>query len=135
MTTILSHSKEKSYSDLDLNFIIHPIKKDINKFTNEMAILNAVKHIILTNHYEKPFAPDYGCNVRKLLFENLDIITASALEREITQSIQNFEPRVKIIAVKVKPDTDNNGFNVEMQFYIINKSEPVTITFLLERLR
>ena len=135
MTTILSHSKEKSYSDLDLNFIIHPIKKDINKFTNEMAILNAVKHIILTNHYEKPFTPDYGCNVRKLLFENLDIITASALEREIEFAIKNFEPRVSLSAVQVKPDVENNAFRVDLIVEIINQSDNITISFSLEKLR
>lgn len=97
--------------------------------------MNAIKNIISTNHYEKPFQPDYGSNVRRMLFESLDIITASALEREIEQSITNYEPRVSLLGVKVIPDFDNNGFNVEMQFFILNKSEPVTINFLLERLR
>jgi phage baseplate assembly protein W len=90
---------------------------------------------VSTNHYEKPFQPDFGSNVRRMLFESLDNITASALEREIEQSITNYEPRIKLLGVKVIPDFENNGFNVEMQFYILNKSEPVTITFLLERLR
>ena len=125
----------RQYRDLDLNFTIHPLRKDVNKNLNEVAIVNSIKNIVSTNHYEKPFQPDFGSNVRRMLFENLDNITASALEREIQQSITNYEPRVKLLSVKVIPDFDNNGFNVEMQFYILNKSEPVTITFLLERLR
>jgi phage baseplate assembly protein W len=125
----------RQYRDLDLNFTIHPLRKDINKNLDEVAIVNSIKNIVSTNHYEKPFQPDFGSNVRRMLFENLDNITASALEREIQQSIINYEPRVKLLSVKVIPDFDNNGFNVEMQFFILNKSEPVTITFLLERLR
>lgn len=125
----------RQYRDLDLNFTIHPLRKDVNKNLDEVAIVNSIKNIVSTNHYEKPFQPDFGSNVRRMLFENLDNITASALEREIQQSITNYEPRVKLLSVKVIPDFDNNGFNVEMQFYILNKSEPVTITFLLERLR
>ena len=125
----------RQFKDLDLNFTIHPIRKDINRLFDEAAIVNAVKNIVLTNHYEKPFNPDYGSNVRGLLFENLDIVTASALEREIQQSIENFEPRVSLISVQVIPDFDNNGFNVQRQFYVINRTEPVTINFILERIR
>jgi phage baseplate assembly protein W len=125
----------RQYRDLDLNFNIHPLKKDINKNLDEMAVINSIKNIVSTNFYEKPFQPDYGSNVRRLLFENLDIITASALERGIEQSITNFEPRVDLLSVRVFPDVENNGFKVEMQFSILNRSDPVTINFLLERLR
>lgn len=123
------------YSDLDLNFTVHPVKKDINKHTDAMAVINAVKNLILTNHYERPFQPELGSNVRKLLFENLDIITAAALEKEITQTLNNFEPRVTVLGITVSPDFDNNSFNVTLQFNIINRTEPVTISFLLERIR
>ena len=94
----------RQYRDLDLNFNIHPLKKDINKNLDEMAVINSIKNIVSTNFYEKPFQPDYGSNVRRLLFENLDIITASALERGIEQSITNFEPRVDLLSVRVFPD-------------------------------
>jgi phage baseplate assembly protein W len=127
--------KARKYSDLDLNFTIHPIKKDINRHVDEMAVINALKNLILTNHYERPFQPDIGSNVRKLLFENLDIVTAAALENEIVQTIQNYEPRVQILELFVTPNYDNNAFGVEMTFNIINRTEPVTISFLLERLR
>ena len=135
MATATLENISRQYTDLDLNFGIHPVRKDINKLKNEMAIISSLKHIVLTNHYEKPFNPDFGSNVRKLLFENLDIITASAIEREIAQSISNFEPRVKIIGVSAKPDYDNNGFSIDMQFYILNQTAPISISFLLERIR
>lgn len=125
----------REFTDLDLNFGIHPVRKDINKTKNEMAIINSIKNIVLTNHYEKPFNPDFGSNVRKLLFENLDIITASAIEREITQTITNFEPRVKVVGVTATPSLDNNAFDVQMQFYILNQTSPISISFLLERIR
>jgi len=125
----------RQFKDLDLNFTIHPLKKDINKHLDAMAVINAIKNLVLTSHYEKPFNPDYGSNVRKLLFENLDIITASAIEREIRQTIESFEPRVRIIGVAVIPDIENNGFSVRMEFSIINQTNPVSISFLLERIR
>jgi phage baseplate assembly protein W len=125
----------RTYKDLDLLFNIHPVKKDINKHTAEMAVINSVKNLILTNHYERPFQPDLGSNVSKLLFENMDAVTASSLEREITQVINNFEPRVSIYRVAVIPDYDNNGFTVDMEFLINNQTDPIEITFFLERVR
>ena len=125
----------RTYKDLDLLFNVHPIKKDINKHTAEMAVINSVKNLILTNHYERPFQPEIGSNVSKLLFENLDFVTAASLEREIIQTINNFEPRASVYRLKVIPDYDKNGFTVDMEFTIINRTEPITITFFLERVR
>lgn len=125
----------RTYKDLDLLFNVHPIKKDINKHTAEMAVINSIKNLILTNHYERPFQPELGSNVSKLLFENLDFVTAASLEREIQQTIANFEPRASVYRVRAIPDYDNNGFTVDMEFLIINRTEPITITFFLDRVR
>jgi len=124
-----------AYSDLDLNFTIHPVKKDINRYTNEAAVVNSIKNLILTNHYERPFQPDIGSNVRRLLFENMDTITATTLEKEIAQTIRNYEPRANISRLNVAPDYDNNGFKVYMEFYVVNRTTPITINFFLERIR
>lgn len=134
MATITAN-KLRQFSDLDLNFTAHPIKKDVNKLVDSMAIVNSIKNLILTNHYERPFQPNLGCNVQKLLFDNMDNITAAAIKREITQTISNFEPRVGIDSIKVVPDFDNNAFSVSMQFYIINQTTPITIQFFLDRAR
>lgn len=125
----------RSFKDLDLNFTIHPVKKDINTHKNEYAITNAVKNLILTNHYERPFQPEIGSNIRRLLFENVDPITGASIEREITETIDNFEPRVQTSKVTVSPDPDNNGFKVELEFFVINNPNPITINFFLERIR
>jgi phage baseplate assembly protein W len=123
------------YKDLDLSFTAHPIKKDVNTFVDDTAIINSIKNLLLTNHYERPFNPDLGSNVRKLLFENIDAVTAIMIEREITQTIANFEPRVSVIGTTVIPDYTNNGFNIQLYFNIINRTEPITINFFLERIR
>jgi len=135
MANTIKTTVSRQFKDLDLNFTIHPVKKDVNRIFDERAILNSVKNIVLTSHYEKPFNPDYGSNVRKLLFETMDIVTASALEREIQQSITNFEPRINLVSVQAIPDFENNSFGIQLQFYIVNRPEPVTVNFILERLR
>lgn len=125
----------RQYKDIDLSFNIHPVRKDVNKHVDEQAVINSIKNIILTNHYEKPFNPDFGSNIRAMLFENIDSITAISLEREISQTIENFEPRVSVSRVTAIPDFDNNGYNIKMEFYIINLTNPITIQFFLQRVR
>lgn len=125
----------RKYSDLDLNFNIHPVKKDINIWTNEQAVIHSVRNLLVTNHYERPFQPDLGSNIRRLLFEPLDNITASNLDREIRQTIKNFEPRVNVLQLDITPNEEQNAFGVYLQFDIINRTEPITIRFLLQRIR
>jgi phage baseplate assembly protein W len=134
MATVTTQTT-RQFKDLDLSFNIHPVKKDINKHVDEQAVINSLKNIILTNHYEKPFNPDYGSNIRALLFENIDNITAITLEREILQTIENFEPRVSVSKVTAIPDFDNNGYSIKLDFFIINLTNPITIQFLLQRVR
>ena len=100
-----------------------------------MAVVNSIKNLILTNYYERPFQPEIGSNVRRLLFDNLDTVTAAAVESEIRTTITNFEPRVNITNIQVTPDTDNNGFKVYLEFTVVNLTTPVTINFFLERIR
>jgi len=133
MATTITTSRE--WLDLDLNFAIHPIRKDINKHRAELAVINSIKNLVSTNHYEIPFQPEIGCNIRKLLFEPLDMVTATLIEREIIETIDNFEPRASVSKVVIKPDFDNNGFQVELLFKIINRTDPVAIKFFLERVR
>ena len=132
-TSVISPSRE--YSDLDLNFIIHPVRKDINKNVGVQSVINSVKNLLLTIYYERPFHPEIGSNIRKMLFEPMDAIIASDLQREIEQTIINYEPRAKVYRIIVFPDFDNNGFKVDLQFYVINRTDPVSISFFLSRVR
>lgn len=134
MATVIT-TTSREWLDLDLNFAIHPIRKDINKHRAELAVINSIKNLVSTNHYEIPFQPEIGCNIRKLLFEPLDMVTATLIEREIIETIDNFEPRASVSKVVIKPDFDNNGFQVELLFQIINRTDPVAIKFFLERVR
>ena len=138
-TTITSNnpriSSERVFRDLDLNFTLHPVKKDVSTHLNEYAIINAVKNLISTNFYEKPFRPEIGSSVRSLLFENVDPLVASRLERSIEETILNYEPRVSVTNVRAQASPDENLYLVTLTFVIINNPTPITIDFFLERIR
>jgi phage baseplate assembly protein W len=126
---------QRTFKDLDLKFTNHPIKKDVNTHVNEYAIINSIKNLVLTNHYERPFQPEIGSNVRRLLFENVDTVIAARIEREITEVIGNFEPRAQVSKVVAVPSPDDNTYKITLEFYIINSPNPITINFFLERIR
>jgi phage baseplate assembly protein W len=134
MATVTIES-DRTFRDLDLNFTIHPVRKDINVYKNEFAIINSIKNLVLTNHYERPFQPEIGSNIRRMLFEQVDSITAAQIEREITEVIGNFEPRAQVSRVDAIPSPDENLYKIRLEFFIINSSEPITINFFLERIR
>lgn len=125
----------KRYSDIDLNFTAHPIRKDIIRLVDDRAVVASVKNLLMTGQYERPFQPYIGSGIRKLLFEPLDRITATNLERAIIETIKNFEPRVSVTKLQVVPDFENNGFGVFMEFTILNRPDTLSVRFLLERIR
>jgi phage baseplate assembly protein W len=136
MATITTNiDSARNFKDLDLNFTIHPVRKDVNTHKGEYAIINSVKNLVLTNHYERPFQPELGSNIRRLLFENVDSVMAAQIEREIEETINNFEPRAEVSKVTAVASPDENRYNVELEFFVINSPNPITINFFLERIR
>lgn len=135
MTQSIVTSREPDYSDLDLDFIPHPTTGDIIRKTGADAINRSIRNLILTNFYEKPFRPAIGSNALKLLFDNVNPLTANFLKAAIEEVIRNYEPRVEPINIKVEFDPDNNGYNVLIQYVLLNRNEPVVTTLFLERIR
>lgn len=125
----------RTYKDLDLNFRAHPVTKDVVKRTGDSAIIGALKNLILTNLYEKPFQPTFGSRVRGLLFEDVSFITANILQTEISNVIVNFEPRVSVDAIRVQANPEQNRYDITIRFFINNLEAPVTINFFLEKVR
>ena len=128
-------NRQPDYSDLDLDFMVNPVTGDINKKTGVDAVKRSIRNLIFTNYYERPFKSNIGSDVTKLLFDNVDVMTATFLEDAIIRLINNFEPRVKLQGVRVTADYDNNGFGVVIQYIIINTETPATFNLFLERIR
>lgn len=132
-------TRRNDYSDLDLDFIAHPTTGDVVKKTGVDAIKRSVRNLILTNFYDRPFRSYIGSNAQKLLFDNINMFTATFLRDAIEEVITNFEPRVRLpedgSAIEVSVNPDLNGYNVRITLIIVNRGEPTTISLFLERLR
>jgi phage baseplate assembly protein W len=124
-----------TYSDFDMNFIPHPVRKDVVRVSDAEAVKRSILNLLLTAHYERPFRPDLGGRVRELLFEPFTEFTAELLQIAILEVIGNYEPRAEVTDLAVEPYPDENGFRVKLAFYMQNVAEPVIIDTVLERVR
>lgn len=123
------------YSDLDLDFTRNPVTSDIVKLNDVDSVKRSVKNLIQTNHYERPFHPEIGSDIRGLLFENMTPLTALNLERKVIEVLVNFEPRAKIVDVIAQPQEDANRYHIQISFYVVGISTPVVVETYLTRLR
>lgn len=114
----------QSFKDVSMSFKVNPLNNDLVALKNTNAIARSVRNIILTSPGEKFFNPDFGSNVSKLLFENLDEVTALAIRDEIETAINNYEPRVSLIDVEVTPDFDNNSLDAKIKYCIVGADIP-----------
>ena len=125
----------RTFSDLDLNFAPHPATKDVTRKFDEEAIKQSVKNLVMTQNYERPFHSEIGSQLRVLLFEPATPMLNLLLKRAITDTIINFEPRVKLSDVLVSVSPDNNEVYVRIEFTIINTIRPITVDLVLKRTR
>lgn len=125
----------KTFRDIDLSFTPHPITGDLMAKYDEAAIKIAVKNLILTRHYERPFHSEIGSSVGNLLFELPNPGLVTIIKQEILDVIQNFEPRVIVQSIEVNFTPDDHYVEVILQFVIINTTTPIVLDFTLKRTR
>ena len=125
--------RTRKYSDIDLDFIPHPVTKDLVIKTNEDAVKRAVRNLISTNAFERPFHSDIGGDVRALLFENVDIFTASTLETRIRFQLEKYEPRARIANITVRAKEDENAYEVQITYMPDNDVQETNLEVYLER--
>lgn len=126
---------KKLYSDIDPTFTRTPGKNDIALSFDELSVIRALRYLLLTKNYERPFQPNFGSGIQKMLFEPINPLTASQLKVEIMTTISNHEPRVNLQNVIVTERVDNNAYRVTLEFFIGNNSTPTELTLILERTR
>ena len=126
----------RGFKDLSASFQTSPLNNDLIALKNESAIARSVRNLVLTGRGERPFQPILGTGVSRLLFENMDKLTASAIRSELRTTIENYEPRVEINEIIVEPDFEGNAFHVTLQYFIIGIDVPEQeLTFALEPTR
>ena len=109
---------KRKFKDISMSFETNPLNDDLVSLSDSSAIARSIRNIVFTSPGEKFFNPDFGSRISESLFENVDEVSALAIEDEIKSSIINFEPRVNLLNTNVVPNPNDNEMNVTIEYEI-----------------
>lgn len=130
-----SDKKNQIYSDFLTDLNVHPVSGDVVRFVNEQAVIRSIKNLLLTNHGERLYQPSIGSNIRRLLFEPMGDATGVQIANLARETIDQFEPRAKILEVQAIPVYERNLYVINVTILVINKQEPTNFNITLTRVR
>ena len=126
----------RSFKDISMSFQVNPLNDDLIAIKNQNAIARSLRNLVLTSPGERFFNNDLGSRVNRLLFQNMDDLTASSIKSEIENTINNFEPRVKLLSTRVSANPDSYEFDVIITYEIVGKeAQAQQLSFALQPTR
>ena len=125
-----------TFKDLSITFKKHPVTDDLVTVKDKAAVAQSIKGLLLTRRGERPFQPDLGSGLQDLLFEPLDYGSGALIKKEIKETLSRYEPRISITKLMCYPDVSNNGYEVELEYFILGREDrAVALDIFLERTR
>ena len=125
-----------TFKDLSITFKKHPVTDDLVTVKDKSAVAQSIKGLLLTRRGERPFQPDLGSGLQDLLFEPLDYGSGALIKKEIKETLSRYEPRISIKKLMCYPDMSNNGYEVELEYFILGREDrAVALDIFLERTR
>ena len=126
----------RSFKDISMSFQVNPLNDDLIAIKNQNAIARSLRNLVLTSPGERFFNNDLGSRVNRLLFQNMDDLTASSIKSEIENTINNFEPRVKLLSTRVSANADSYEFDVIITYEIVGiEAQAQQLSFALQPTR
>ena len=126
----------QGFKDISMSFQTNPLTSDLIAMKNENAIARSVKNIVFTNPGEKFFNPRFGSRITESLFENADDLTAIKIQTQIEESINRYEPRVRLQSVDASANIDGYSMDVIITYDIIGADiPPQQLEFVLQPTR
>ena len=124
----------RTYKDLAFSMFANPMNGDIGKSTGATAVKRAIVGILKTNFNERVFQPEFGSNIRALLFEQMNPITEQRIKTEVEEAVKRHEPRAQVIGVSVVGEEDQNRYLVKILFNLSSEAEPQQLETYFDRL-
>ena len=123
----------RTYKDFAYSFFANPMSGDIGKKTGVSAVKSAIVSILKTNHNERMFQPEFGSNIRALLFEQMNPITEQRIKTEVENAVKNHEPRAEVLGITVDGQEEQNRYLVSILFNISSEAEPQKLETYFDR--
>jgi len=97
----------------------------LNKVTGKDLVKGAIIQLLKTERGERVMNPDFGCTLRRFLFEPLDETLFQAIKQEIIYSFNTYILGAKILKINVSSGPENSEINVVLTVQLL--SEQLTI--------
>ena len=123
----------RTYKDFAYSFFANPMSGDVGKKTGANAVKSAIVSILKTNHNERMFQPEFGSNIRALLFEQMNPITEQRMKTEVENAVRNHEPRAEILGITVTGQEEQNRYLVSILFNVSSEAEPQKLETYFDR--
>lgn len=129
--------KQEYFSDFLSSFDKSPLSNDLARLKDDNSVKQSVRNLVLTNLGERLFQSSVGGNVTRMMFQPFTGFTADDIKTDIINTLKQNEPRISgnDLNVQVISNADQNQFTVNIFFYIINQTEPVSVSLILQRVR
>ena len=125
----------RDFKDFDLTFTKNPLTNDVAAKIDEEAVKDSIRNIVLTGRREKKFFSSFGGGAYNLLFENWDPLIANAWAKNMKDEIERYEPRARDVVVTIRDLSDRNTIEIEVEFWVVNVDQPITVSAFLYRTR
>lgn len=115
----------KSRLGSDLTF---PIAGNFESVAGLDLLLQDIQRLLLTIPGERPMRPNFGCNLRNQVWENMEAARIQGAA-SIREAIELFEPRITVIGVNSDVNDNTGLITFNIQFVVNNTDTAVNLVF------
>jgi hypothetical protein len=101
-------------------------------YSTKEQIKSNLINLLLTNKGERVFNPEFGADIKKVLFEGITEDTSALIQNLITTNVNYFIPEINVVDVVVDPNEDNNSYNIVVKYNLVisGTSDQITVQFI-----
>jgi phage baseplate assembly protein W len=100
-------------------------------YTTKKQIKSNLVNLLLTDIGERVMNPNFGCNLKRYLFENINDVNAEKVKNAVLSSVGFYIPEITVTSIAVTPNPDYNSIDVSVN-YVLNISQTpdeITVQF------
>ncbi len=91
-------------------------------FLTKDAIKTNIINYFLTNKGERYMNPEFGSDIRRLLFDNINDDKLEQVRELIKRDLKRFFPRVNPLIVQVLAEPDKNTISLQIRYEILDSN-------------
>jgi phage baseplate assembly protein W len=85
-------------------------------YSTKDQIKSNLINLLLTLQGERIMNPEFGTNLPRLVFEQLDEQLYPIIQDEIFSSVSRFIPEITLLTINLTPDEDGNTLTIEIDY-------------------